>query len=216
MSGFNAALTFIPGQSVGQNLNGAKVRGSNSSANAVAVSNVASSHGKNSYGIKLNYAGAGVTASLTYFDVAAQINATSSATLKPLSLAGSYDFGNGMVTAQYVKADTTVGATRIDATKYYNLGGKFNVSGNSAIKAQYSHASDDGTAGATNGAKMWAVGYDYNFSKRTGMYVVYAATSNDATGMFTMSGWGNQGQVNGVTNAGDDPHGLGIGLTHSF
>ncbi|OGS90454.1 MAG: hypothetical protein A2Z95_04425 [Gallionellales bacterium GWA2_60_18] len=201
MSGFNVALTYLPGTAV--------------AATALANANTAATHGKNTYGIKLNYAAAGVTASLTYFDVKFVTGTTTTNDRKPLSVAGSYDFGNGMVTAQYYKAkrDNTAGA--VNSQTFYNLGGKFNVSGNSAIKAQYSHAGDDSIVAGEQGAKMFAIGYDYNFSKRTGMYVAYASVSNDANATFRVDNYGHSGTSTAPT-AGNDPHGLSVGLTHNF
>lgn len=197
MSGFSADLTYLPGLTT-----------------VNAASNTAATHGKNSYGMKLGYAAAGATAKLAYFNVKT-VAATVETTTKPLSLAAGYDFGQGLVTAQYVKAKVEAAGVKSDDRKVWNIGGKFNINANSVVKAQYSKAREK-IANANNGGKMFAVGYDYNFSKRTGMYVVYAKTKNDTAGaLYTVNGWGHQAQ-NGAPAAGEDPKGFGVGLTHNF
>lgn len=187
--------------------------------------------GKNSTGIKVNYAGNGVTASLTTFSVstdplsiagAAALGVAAGDVVKvsPLSLAGGYDFGKGSVSAQYVKSKTTVNGADTNTTTVINIGGKFNVSNSGAVKAQLSRAGES-LANAKDGATMLAVGYDHSLSKNTGVYVVYAKVTNDTSGSYTMNNWGHQDQVptSGATSilvAGEDPSGLGIGLTYNF
>jgi predicted porin len=218
MSGFNASLSFVPGTSVEKS---AVDKGILSS-----YLNTASQHGKNSYAMKLNYAANGITANLFYADVEAVIGATNSGVeFKPLSIAGSYDFGNGMVSAQYVKANLDVivaGATTSADRNIWNIGGKFNVASNAAIKAQYSHASSVDNLPNT-GAKMWAIGYDYALSKRTGVYVAYASVTNDGDntgpatgGAYSVSGYGHEGVTPTGLVQGDDPKGISFGLTHNF
>lgn len=189
MSGASVALTYLPAKSVNSTL-------------GVAT-------GENSTGVKVNYAGSGVTASLTTFSVKYGTTKVS-----PLSLAGSYDFGKGSVSAQYVKSKTTVGGVDADTTKVINFGGKFNVSDSGAVKAQFSKAGVS-LANAKDGATMLAVGYDHTLSKNTGVYVVYAKVTNDTNGTYTMNNWGHQDQTPGPA-AGEDPSGLGIGLTYNF
>jgi len=184
----NVALTYLPATSV----------------NSTAGIN----NGGNSTGIKVNYAGNGVTASLTTFN----LNVGTSYNVKPLSVAGSYDFGTGNLSAQYVNATNESGADT--KRTIYNIGGKFNVSDKGAIKAQYSKAGES-KANAKNGASMFAIGYDYSLSKQMGMYVVYAATTNDKAGTFGMDNWGHNSQSAGMA-AGNDPKGFGIGLTYNF
>jgi len=191
MSGFKAGLTIIPASSL----------------------DAGGATGKNSNGIKLDYGNAGIAAHFAYFKVGTTTAAVDT-DYKNTSIAGSYDFGSGMVTAQYVKSTTDVGAA--SATRnVYNIGGKFNVSSNSAVKAQYSHAGSTNTAG-TDGASMFALGFDYNLSKSVGMYVVYAATSNDAAGTYTVDDWGHGGKAGGGAIPGEDPKGFGVGLTYNF
>jgi predicted porin len=191
-SGMTAALTFLPGKSVTDLVGGV---------------------GKNSTGVKLSYAAVGVKASLTTFSVAT-VAATVETKVAPMSLAGSYDFGKGMASAQYVKSKTTVGGVDTDTTSVINVGAKFNVSEKDAVKAQMSKAGVS-ASGAANGATMLAVGFDHGFSKNTGVYVVFAKVSNDTSGTYSMNNWGHQVQTAAVA-IGDNPKGLGVGLTHNF
>lgn len=189
MSGFNAALTYLPATSIN--------------------ASTGSTTGENSYGLKLNYAANGMGVSLTYFNV----STAPTTDIKPVSIAGHYDFGNGMLSAQYVHDSiTTAGIS--SSRNAYNIGGKFNISNNSAVKAQYIK-SNNVSGMANTGASQFAIGYDYNFSKRTGIYVVYAAVSNDAGAAFRVDNWGHNGTSTGPA-AGEDPRGFGIGLTHNF
>ena len=94
--------------------------------------------GNGSYGTKLDYANMGFNAHAAYFKIS-----TTTATVvtdnKNISVAGSYDFGNAMVTAQFV--NSTIDAGGVSTTQnVYNIGGKFSLSSNDAIKAQYSKA----------------------------------------------------------------------------
>lgn len=192
LSGFKAGLTFIPA----------------SSLDALPTT------GRNSAGIKLDYGNAGFAAHLAYFKVGTTTTAIDT-DYKDTSIAGSYDFGSGMVTAQYVTSTTDTAGSASIKRNVYNIGGKFNVGSNGAVKAQYSNAGSTNTAG-TDGATMFAVGYDYNLSKSVGMYVVYAATSNDAAGTYSVDDYGHGGKAGGLAVAGEDPSGFGIGLAYNF
>jgi predicted porin len=201
--GVNVALTYLPAKS----------------AISSGVPN-----GKNSTGIKVNYAGNGITASLTTFNVSTDpLTAAVPASgwvigdvvkVSPLSLAGGYDFGKGSVSAQYVKSKLTVNGVDADTTSVINIGGKFNVSDSGVVKAQFSKAGAS-LANAKDGATMLAIGYDHSLSKNTGVYLVYAKVTNDANGTYTMNNWGHQDQTTGLV-AGEDPSGFGIGLSHNF
>ncbi len=192
MNGFNAALTYIPAASL----------------------DTGATTGKNSYGAKLDYANSGFGAHLAHF----KVSTTTAAVVtdnKNTSIAGSYDFGNGMVTAQYVstKVDTTGAAS---TTRHvYNIGGKFNVSDNGAVKAQYSNANDL-TGTPNSGANMIAIGYDHKLSDAMELYVVYARTDNDTGAAFTADNYGHGGKAGGLAIAGEDPKGFGIGLSYNF
>jgi len=170
--------------------------------------------GGNSYGLKLDYANAGITANFAYFNV----KASSTTTLTPMSLAGSYAFGNGaMVTAQYVKATTSVSGA--DTTRnIFNIGGKYSLSSDSTIKAQYSKAGESTTSGVTNagsGATMIAVGYDYSLSKKAGLYVAYAVVNNDSAATYVVDNYGHGGNSTAPA-AGEDPSGISVGITYDF
>jgi len=200
MSGFNAAVSYIPGSSL-----------SNASPSTI--------EGKNSYGLKLNYAANGITANLGYFNLGTKVIATGVATdSKPISLAAGYDFGNGKVSAQYVKDKLDAGGVST-TQNIYNIGGQFNVSDSSVFKAQYSKANDR-TGAANSGARMFALGYDYNFSKRTTVYASYARVSNDTAGGFDVDSYAHgiaHGRV-ATTKIGEteDPNGFGVGIVHKF
>jgi predicted porin len=160
----------------------------------------------------VSYGGNGVTLSLTTFSLSN--GAASETKVAPLSLAGSYDFGSGALSAQYVKAKTSVGGTDTNTASVINVGLKFNVSESNAAKVQFSKAGKS-TTSATDGASMLAVGFDHALSKKTSIYAVYAKVSNDAGGTYTMDGWGHQQRTGGLV-AGEDPSGFGVGLTHDF
>lgn len=192
LSGFKAGLTIIPA----------------SSLDALPTT------GRNSAGIKLDYGNAGIGGHLAYFKVGTT-TATVDTDHKNMSVAGSFDFGSGMVTAQYVKSTTDTAGSASVKRNVYNIGGKFNVSSKSAVKAQYSHAGSTNTAG-TDGATMFALGYDYHLSKSVGMYVVYAATTNDAAGTYTVDDYGHGGKAGSGAIPGEDPKGFGVGLTYDF
>jgi predicted porin len=191
MGGVNVALTYLPAKST--------------------ISSTGFAAAGNSTGIKVNYVGNGVNASLTTFNV----NVGTGFNIKPISLAGGYDFGPGSLSAQYVSATNEAGADT--KRTIINFGAKFKVSEGDAVKAQFSKASDIKSAGitGTDGATMVAVGYDHNLSKATGVYVVYSKVSNHTGGTYTMNGWGHQQQTAAVA-AGDNPSGFGVGLTHNF
>jgi predicted porin len=169
--------------------------------------------GGNSYGIKLGYAVDVLKFNAAYLAVEAD-NTVANGTIKPFSLAASYDLGQGSVSAQLVNLKNEGAVAAATTRNIYNIGGKFNVSSNGAIKAQYSHAGESATA-AADGANMFAVGYDHSLSKQMGMYVVYAKTTNDTAGAFSVDNWGHNSQSAGMA-AGNDPQGFGIGLTYNF
>lgn len=191
MSGFKAGLTYIPAASL----------------------DAGATTGKSSYGAKLDYANKGIGGHLAYFKVS-----TTTALVvtdnKNTSIAGSYDFGKGMLTAQYVNSKVNVAAAST-TRNVYNIGGKFNVSSNGAIKAQYSRAGNL-TGLANSGANQFAIGYDHNLSKHMDMYVVYARTTNEAAAAFTVDNYGHGGKAGGLAVAGEDPTGFGVGLSYNF
>ena len=194
MGGLKAGLSYLPATSVNDT--------------------TGNTTGGNSYGLKLDYANAGITANFAYFNV----KASSTTTLTPMSLAGSYAFGNSaMVTAQYVKATTSVSGA--DTTRnIYNIGGKYSLSSDSTIKAQYSKAGESTTSGATNagsGASMIAVGYDYSLSKKAGLYVAYAVVNNDSAATYVVDNYGHGGNSTGPA-VGEDPSGISVGITYDF
>src|SRR5512146_531334 len=191
MGGVNVALTYLPAHST--------------------ISSTGIAGAGNSYGLKANYAGNGVTASLTTFNV----NVGTAFNIKPVSLAGSYDFGPGSLSVQYISAKNEAGADT--KRTIINVGAKFKVAESDAIKAQFTKAGDKTAAGATvaDGATMVAVGYDHSRSKTTGVYVAYAKVSNNAAGTYSMNGWGHQNQLAAVA-VGDNPSGFAVGLTHNF
>ncbi len=197
MGGLSALVSFIPAASVN----------SSTAPTGVAPLNT----GGNSFGLKLNYADNGITGNFGFYNVVA----SSTTTLKPISLAGSYSLGNGAtVSAQFVRAATDVSGTTT-TKNIFNVGGKFGLSDTTAVKAQFSKAG--ATTGATNGATMIAVGVDYSVSKRTGVYAVFSQVSNDAGGTFVNDNWGHeQSYTKNNIVAGEKPSGFGVGLTHNF
>ena len=207
-SGFKAGLTFIPASSLDD-------PGTSPPATAIT--------GRTSTGIKLDYGKAGIGAHLAYFAVGTTTVSTPTDTNNTnTSVAGSYDFGSGMVTAQYVTTTVDTAGQPSEKRNVYNIGGQFNLGSNGAVKLQYSRADalqTGGTSG-TDGASMYALGYDYNFSKSVGMYLVYAATTNEGDsisgGTYTVDNYGHGGKAGGLAVPGEDPKGFGIGLTYNF
>ncbi len=199
LSGFNAGVTYLPGQSVTSTIGNPAVTG------------------RNSYAVKLNYAAKGITANFAAFqiksDTAPAVPAVETK-VQPMSLAGGYDFGKGSVSAQYVKMKTTTGSVDTNKTSVVNLGGKFNVTDKGTVKAQVSKAGESNSS-AKDGATMIAVGYDHSLSKDLGVYVVLAKVSNDTNGTYTMNDWGHQQQGAGPAK-GENPSGVGVGITYNF
>lgn len=191
VDGVNVALTYLPAKST--------------------ISSTGFAAAGNSSGIKVNYTGNGITASLTTFNV----NVGTGYNIKPLSISGGYDFGQGSLAAQYVSSKNESGADT--KRTIINVGAKFKVGDSDAVKAQFTKAGDETVAGATvaNGATMVAVGFDHSLSKVTSVYVVYAKVSNGTAGTYSMNGWGHQNQQAAVA-VGDNPSGFGVGLTHNF
>lgn len=212
MSGLKGALTYIPARSLDSSTT-TTVYTTPFPPAVVATDTTITTTGNSSYGAKLDYANSGFGVHLAHFNVSTTTAAVETEH-KNTSVAGSYDFGNGMVTAQYVdfKVDATGAASTTQ--KVYNIGGKFNVSSNGAIKAQYSNA-DDLTGTPNSGANMIAIGYDHKLSDAMAAYVVYARTDNDSAGTFTVNRYGHGGDAGGAA-AGEDPKGLSIGLSYNF
>lgn len=191
-NGFDAALTYLPPSSVDA---------------TAGLSGIGSA----SWGVKANYAAMGAAVHVTYFDVQAELGAAN-IDITPLSIAGSYDFGSGMVTAQYVRNRSKVSGVSTLKQNMYNVGGTFKVMPNGTVKAQYSKAAD--TTGLNDGASQIAVGFDYDLSKRTGAYIAYSSTSNNAGAAFVTNNYGHGG--NAAVALGQDPDAISIGLTHNF
>lgn len=182
-SAVNLTLTYIPAKST--------------------ISSTGFSAAGNGTGVKVTYAGNGITVSLTTFNM----NVGTGFNVKPLSI------GQGSMTVQYISSANEVGADT--KRTVINIGCKLKVGDNDAIKAQVTRASDETVVGTTvaNGTAMYALGYDYTLSKTTGIYVVYAKVRNGTLG--TYNGWSHQNQLAAVA-VGDNPGGFGVGLTLNF
>jgi predicted porin len=83
-----------------------------------------------------------------------------------------------------------------------------------ALKAQYAIAGADSHAQNT-GAKQIAAGYDYPLGKKATLYVVYSRMGNNPLASFTPADYGH-GRSAGVAASGDDPYGIGLGVTYDF
>lgn len=179
----NLTLTYIPAKST--------------------ISSTGFSAAGNSTGVKVTYAGNGITVSLTTFNM----NVGTGFNVKPLSI------GQGSMTVQYISSANEVGADT--KRTVINISCKLKVGDNDAIKAQVTRASDETVVGTTvaNGTAMYALGYDYTLSKTTGIYVVYAKVRSGTLG--TYNGWSHQNQLAAVA-VGDNPGGFGVGLTLNF
>ena len=191
VSGLNASLTYIPGSSLDSG----------------------TTTGNGSYGTKLDYANMGLNAHAAYFKTS-----TTTATVvtdnKNASIAGGYDFGNAMVTAQFVNSKVDAGGVS-STQNVYNIGAKYNFGSNDAIKAQYSKAGNL-TGVANSGANQIAIGYDHSLSKKMGIYAVLAKTTNEANAKFAVDGYGHGGNAGSLAVAGESPSAISIGMTYDF
>ncbi|MBB6561226.1 putative porin [Acidovorax soli] len=68
-----------------------------------------------------------------------------------------------------------------------------------------------GVPGSDSGARQVSLGYTYRLSKRTDLWAAYTRITNGATAAYNLS-------ANGIAGLkpGQDPSGLGIGITHRF
>jgi len=174
---------------------------------------------KNGWGTKINYNAMGVNASFNYLNR----NNGTTALYQPIVFSASYDFGAGLIGAQYMRDKREVIVTNVTAKRnIFNVGGLYRVTPAVSIKGQFSKAGDvtganAGTlvAGANTGARMTALGVDYSFSKRTTAYLGYARTDNDSAASVGVAGNGHNNQMPTFT-AGQDPRAFSLGLTHNF
>jgi predicted porin len=191
VSGLNASLTYIPASSLDSG----------------------TTIGKNSYGAKLDYANMAANAHMAYFKTSTT-TATVATDNTNASIAGSYDFGNAMFTAQLVNSKVNAGGVST-TQNVYNIGGKYNLGSNDAIKAQYSKAGSL-TGVANSGANQIAIGYDHSLSKKMGIYAVLAKTTNEANAQFAVDGYGHGGNAGSLAVAGESPSAISIGMTYDF
>jgi predicted porin len=101
-------------------------------------------------------------------------------------VAVTHDIGNGQLRASYVKAQASKG----NATA--SVG---------SIAAP----------GSDSGASQVSLGYGHNLSKRTEIWAAYTRIDNGAAALYNLSANGLAG-----LKAGQDPSGLGLGITHKF
>nr|WP_316642063.1 porin [uncultured Roseateles sp.] len=101
-------------------------------------------------------------------------------------IAATHNIGNGQLRASFVKAQASKG---------------------NATAAVGSIAAP----GTDSGATQLSLGYGYNLSKRTEIWAAYTKIDNGAAALYNLS-------ANGIAGlkAGQDPSGLGLGITHKF
>jgi predicted porin len=184
-----------------------------------------------SWGTKLNFNGKGtalpgLNTSFNYLSISTGLGLK----FTPWVVSASYDFGPGLVSAQYLQDLREQAGDSVDRSTF-NVGGKYKVTENGVIKVQYSSAGDANGSGPTfalgiavngltpnvdTGAQMFVIGYDYNFSKRTSVYMAYASTNNRANSAYGVGGNGhnNQQPTSGVN--GNDLRAFGVGVAHNF
>lgn len=225
MSGFSANFQYYPKSSVNPDV-------SLGFSTLVGAASTSLGTPSDSWGAKLVFNGKGTALPGAYVSFnSLSRNTGAGLTYTPWVVSASYDFGPGLVSAQYMQdRRAQKGATAL--RDIYNIGGKYNVTDNGVIKAQYSWAGDVSCSGAcaglavantvngllagTNtGAQMIAIGYDYSFSKRTSVYVAYASVNNLANSAFTVGGNGHNNQQIGNV-PGNDLKGFGVGVAHNF
>lgn len=137
--------------------------------------------------------------------------------VQPTVLSVLYDIGKTNLTAQFMRLQNETAAAASNRN-IYNVGARYALTEKLSVKAQYSSASESNTD-AKDDATMLATGVDYALGKNTALYAVYATATNNSAAKFKVNFWGHdlkatsdaQGQV-----AGEDPSGVGLGLTHNF
>lgn len=201
IGGLSAGLTYIPAKSV-------------NASKTTATTTVTT--GGNSYALKIGYAIDAFKMNLVYLSFNKdQTNVNG--TVQPTSLGVLYDIGKTNLTAQFIRLQNETAAAA-SSRNIYNVGAKYALSEKLSVKAQYSSAGES-NVNVKDDATMIATGVDYSLGKNTAIYAVYATTMNNNGAKFKMNFWGHdlkatsdaQGQV-----AGEDPSGVGLGLTHNF
>jgi len=210
LSGFTANVQFYPTSSVNPS----------AVASYTPGPTAASSH---SWGFEANYAVLGVKLNFNYLSKNTGFNTE----YRPIVLSGTYDFGQGLVGAQYMRDKRNNAAYQQAERTIFSLNGKYNVMPNGALKASYARANDvtgDAAAGtavngltinSNSGANMFVFGFDYSLSKRTMVQLAYARTKNDGNANFGINGGGHNNQIVTPTN-NDSPRAFGVNVAHNF
>ena len=110
------------------------------------------------------------------------------------TVGADYKLGGGTLKAQYI------------------IAGSYSNSGSASI---YSVGSGYATNNGKTGAQQFAIGYEYPLGHKASLYIVYSRMGNDAYASFTPADYGH-GRSAGVAAPGDNPYGVGIGLTYNF
>lgn len=128
------------------------------------------------------------------------------ASVKTLTLGGTYDLGMAKIHALYDR-DVYKNEGADDARqKSFVLGVSAPVGANGKVKASYVRTKWNMEEGK---ARQWALGYDHNLSKRTNVYVAYGDINNDDNVAYTVGTSAAGG--NGVFQ-----NGLMAGVRHQF
>lgn len=224
--GINESIRYVTGvRYATPNLNGLK-------ASFVATPKFSLGQNQNidtAYSLKASYDFMGARVSAIYLTMkGAIINPNpippTNIQYSPLSISGSYDFGMGMLAAQWVRHSTTVNNVN-NTQDIYSLGGKYNVLPNAAVKLQYTLAKDDSNLqNGDNGGKQIAVGFDYHLSEKTNVYVAYSQVNNNLNAHFIPNGYGHGNNLPNIgtpqnpqfTADGSSPSALSLGIIHNF
>ena len=204
LGGFGLNVSYTPKDTTASNVNGSTV------VNA-------------SYGIRI----VTIQAHYANFDKSTVGATTVSGAKNPTVAAVSVvvKFTGGTAGAEYVR-DSNEGGIDGRDRDITTVGADYKLGGGT-LKAQFIIAGSYSNSGnafiyptgygylANTGAKQFAVGYDYPLGHKASLYIVYSRMGNDAAASFTPADYGH-GRSAGVAAPGDNPYGIGIGLTYDF
>ena len=167
----------------------------------------------NVYSLGLNYDNGPIYVGYAYTQVDGKSGANASVKATSHRLGGYYKFGSvAQVGLLWDRTDADT-HTSNNRRNVYLLNGKFNVTPAGAVIAGYSKAGKvDGVS--NTGANHYFVGYEHSLSKRTVLKAIYAAVKNQSAAGYNYYNAAT-GEIAGLVN-GQDPHGVQIGIRHSF
>lgn len=191
-SGFNAQLTYAPGEKTNE-----------SSANT--------------FDLGVNYAGGPIEAGISYLrDHDSQV--ASGAQVEATLLGGTYNFGIAKIYAGYDMLRAKVLATGASTKRNeFLVGTHIAVYANTSLWLGYAQGKVKDVDQSTN--KIFSAGVTYDLSKRTNLYTMFSYNKNDKNApVLGPSGASSTGDYLNSTNStpGTSPRGLAVGIRHVF